>query len=118
MLGIGVGLSMGNSAMRDPSRVALIGLQLLVLAKGKKRQWRELIERHRTRGLVFAVLLELMLSRRPGRLSEVLGPSQMSDEDRAEADAGSMRWLQAHADDVRAVFDWPDLDLDGGVPEA
>jgi hypothetical protein len=106
LLAAGLGMFMGKSMMSDSSRVVLLGLELLALMKSekKRREWRELSDRYSIRLHFYGTLLGLMLCLRPLRLAEVLGPTQMSEEEQEDYVAESFKWLLSHAEEVKAAF--------------
>jgi hypothetical protein len=121
LLAAAMGMKMGLSLFSDPSRAAVIGLELLVLSsRGKRAQeWQELADLYSIRLQFYVTLLGLMLCLRPLRLSEVLGPIQMSEEERDQCVEASIEWLLTHVKEIRAAFATPPVpNLDGEAPEA
>jgi hypothetical protein len=120
LLAAAMGMKMGLSLFSDPSRAAIIGLELLVLGRRGKRaqEWQELADRLFIRLQFYVTFLGLMLCLRPLHLSEVLGPTQMTEEEREHYVEEGFEWLLSHAEEVRAAFATEAPGLDDDAPEA
>ena len=120
LLAAAMGMKMGLSLFSDPSRAVVVGLELLVLSsRGKRTQeWQELADRLFIRLQFYVTFLGMMLCLRPLHLSEVLGPTQMTEEEREHYVEEGFEWLLSHAEEVRAAFATEAPGLDDDAPEA
>jgi hypothetical protein len=120
LLASGLGVAVGKTMKSDSSQVVLLGLELLALTNSdtKRLEFEELADRYSIRLHFYGKFLGLMLCLRPLHLSELLGPSPMSEGEREEYVAESFKWLLAHVKEIRAAFATPVPGLDDDAREA